>query len=75
MHRITKGVICALLASAMSVQTVPALAQKHYDRDRDRYEQRREAERRYEERRYDEKRNVPRAWRNYDERNFESERF
>jgi hypothetical protein len=47
-QRITKGVICALLASAMSVQTVPALAQKHQERDRDRYEQRREAERRRE---------------------------
>jgi hypothetical protein len=66
-QRITKGVICALLASAMSVQTVPALAQKHQERDRDRYEQRREAERRREGRRYYENRDPPRAPRNYDE--------
>lgn len=49
MHRITKAVVSALLASAMSVQAVPALAQKH--KDRDRYEDRWDGDRRHDERR------------------------
>ena len=51
MHRITKGFVCALLVSAMSVQAVPALAQKH--KDRDRYEDRWEHDRRHDDRRRD----------------------
>ena len=62
MHRITKGLVCALLASAMSVQTVPALAQKH--KDRDRYEDRLERENR--DNRRDDRRDAPREWRSYD---------
>lgn len=68
MHRITKGIVCALLTSAISVQTVPALAQKH--KDRDRYEERYERDRRNDNRRYDGRRDnsrgVPRDWRTYD---------
>jgi hypothetical protein len=61
-HRITKGFVCALLASTMSLQTVPALAQKH--KDRDRHEDRWEREDR-DYRRYD-RRDPPREWRSYD---------
>jgi len=61
-HRITKGFVCALLASTMSLQTVPALAQKH--KDRDRHEDRWGREDR-DYRRYD-RRDPPREWRSYD---------
>ncbi len=73
------AVVAALVASTVSLQPVPAVAQS---RDRDRQEDRRDDDRRYDDRRYDNRRDdgragryteqaVPRSWRNYDHRTFE----
>jgi hypothetical protein len=69
---ITKGVACALLASVMSIQSVPAMAQKH--KHRDRYEDRWDRDRRDDDRRYDE-RHARREWRDYDAGRVDGQRY